>query len=71
MKNNIFKNLILLSGLAAMTFLTSCGAECKDCLANGNPAVVDRGVVCPEEFATSEEFDTFITQYEISGGQCN
>ena len=70
MKLNLYKSCILIGGLFVMT-LTSCGAECKTCTANGNASIMDEGLVCPEDFTSAEAFDTFIKQYEVLGGVCD
>jgi len=71
MKNTVLKTLVLVFGLFATALLSSCGVECQECLANGNPDVVDHGLACPEDYANDDAFQTFITQYEQTGGTCD
>ncbi len=63
--------MTLLFAMFTMVILSSCGAECRECVANGEPTLTDAGTVCPEDFTTSDEFDDFITLYEFNGGSCN
>jgi len=66
----ISNSLIILFAAICLA-LGSCAAECQTCTDGGDPNLQNPGMVCPEDFESTDDFDKFITQHEVSGGECD